>query len=92
MKDASSCMRSGCQKNIQLFKTVCEFCHKGFCFQHGLAEAHGCGSRAHMAALGAPPRPGKLQETKINELKGRLHDKIDKISHKKPEKKNKKKK
>lgn len=92
MKDANSCMKLGCQKNIQLFKTVCEFCHKGFCFQHGLAEAHGCGNRAHMAALGAPPRPGKLQETKINELKGRLHDKIDKISHKKPEKKNKKKK
>jgi hypothetical protein len=74
-----------------MMKTVCAFCHRGFCFQHGLAEAHGCADRAHLSELHAPARPAKLQETKINELKGRLHDKIEKVGHKKSEKKGKKK-
>ena len=93
IKDASFCMKTGCKKNIELLKVVCQFCNRGFCFNHGLAEAHGCGDRAHEAEMGAPKRQGKILDTKVNELKSRLHDKIQKLNNRKPDnKKNKKKK
>lgn len=89
IQDSSFCMKAGCKKNIEMLKVVCQFCFGGFCYSHGLAEAHGCGDRAHEAEMKAPARQGKIQDTKLSELKNKLHDKIQKM---KPNKKDKKKK
>lgn len=92
MADANKCMKEGCKSLIGVLKTVCKYCHGGFCIAHGLAEVHGCGNRAHEISLKERRMPTKPSEARVNALKETMHQKIQSMNNRKPKDKKKKKK
>ena len=86
----SKCSFLGCRKSTNVLSTKCQFCSSKFCFDHGLAETHGCGNAAKRHARqqierelkrGASSRGVKpMNPTHKAQLHKQLERKIDKLS------------
>eukprot|EP00923_Selenidium_pygospionis_P032027 GHVN01056641.1.p1 GENE.GHVN01056641.1~~GHVN01056641.1.p1 ORF type:complete len:494 (+),score=59.06 GHVN01056641.1:1464-2945(+) len=49
----SRCSEKGCTKSIKIMGQTCRHCRRKYCFEHAMAEIHGCGKAASDAAKAA---------------------------------------
>jgi len=103
VKKNKSCASSRCKNSTALLGQDCVYCRQRFCLSHHIAEAHGCGEAARVAARRTISRegvlhpgsgvPSKLPDpTKRKHLERRLEKKIGELEKERTTKQKEKKK
>ncbi|XP_037818145.1 DNA-binding protein SMUBP-2 isoform X1 [Lucilia sericata] len=81
VKDVDNlCDFARCKTKTSLMGQNCDYCHKRFCFKHGLPEVHGCGEAAKKTERKQflHPKPAKTikQEEELEKAKKKLQAKL----------------
>ncbi|XP_065367575.1 DNA-binding protein SMUBP-2 [Calliphora vicina] len=81
VKDVDNlCDFGRCKTKTSLMGQNCDYCHKRFCFKHGLPEVHGCGEAAkkNERKQFLHPKPVKTirQEEDLEKAKKKLQSKL----------------
>lgn len=93
MQENSRCAFLGCKQKTTVLGQDCSFCKRRFCLSHHVAECHGCGNEAKIAARKLISREGKLysgsgvpskalKPEKRAQLKSKLDNRLENMAEK----------
>ena len=93
VEENSRCALVGCKQRTTVLGQDCSFCKRRFCLSHHVAECHGCGNEAKIAARKLISREGKLcpgsgvpskslKPEKRAQLKSKLDNRLENMAEK----------